>query len=1780
MKRAWFGLTGIAALLAAAAPAWAWDSISVPGNIFTNAQWTPSTRYLTSHSGSVWSGDVAVDQQGDFKFAADGNWTTSWGGIGVSPVILRLPATGVGPLTSADGKNIALKAIDAPKTLHFSFDDTNQTFSVTGSAAPSVTSAQLVGIFNDYGASTAGTLANSSGSLWTADIPLTSGASLALRVNGEEQAWGTPFPVSPDLPATLPLCGDNSFSLPNFRPGTFRATFDAAALTLKLEQIATNTFVRAGIAAEGPLNALWASRKDIPSPQDINLAPDGSLYTGSFWIDATTNFTLSFSERDANGNRGGLYWSAPSAASVSISSTPHTNTWIAVTDARSVVSNTFTAPAAGLYEISLNPSSGALSVRRRYGANDNVNLFKDPSFEKDGTWNRFNAIRYDARGEEEPPSIHTGHGVAALLQRQFEDGDYGSVSQWINLSTNYAGSSLHVSAWLCAVNNWTASRTRIWIQWQDASGNPVGAEKETVLSDIPSTWTPFSVEAEIPDGAVKANVLFAYNGANDGWGYLLVDDAEARISSSRRLDFNTWTQISSSFGSHSPDWSISRGRTTNNLSDAHLDPGALFISKYIEGSNNNKAIELFNPTTSPINLSGWELQQYNNGSPTASVSFALSGTIATGACFLITRTFDDPVPLSDTLKTASDKQFYGLTFNGDDAIVLVDPSGNVADRVGQVRSDITGSLLAYVMRDHTLVRSPYTARGTTPAITNDFPYSEWEILPCDDFTDLKTHTRSLPPDLYIPSGLSLVLATNAILTSPRLDGGIGDVSFWYRTAFAESAGIAATNSATLVVEASDTENFASVTTLGTVVVPADQYDFKQFSVLADLSSMLYFRIRSTDVTGIAPYFAYARIDDLYVGETLPISRYQDFNVWTNASWAAYDGKYSLGGWTLANGRTTLEGGISGTAAAILPNGASVVSPTLDTGAGLVYFWTSAADPDDDSYAIAVEKSTDGGVKWSQIASFTGSGASNWVSRNLSASVAADVAIRFVSTGTGPVLVDNIRIELPEAASRNQDFNSWPVSSGYTSDSYQGWVSSSAMIAADSGIDGTRGFRAKAANASILSPALDGGLGIVSFVARPYSSSHSPAFKVEVSRDDGNTWKTVFTNRLDGASSLEWTSFEVAVNDETVTHVRIVNTMAQTICIDSIVCGKIVPPPSMNIIPGLDPAVPYPDETFRFASFVNPVGGASRSDIVSVTAGYTLVPAGKKPETGSVELDFDAASGAYYSSNFPGLADGSRIVFSNVVAWTSNGTQIATASDRTTVYVDSLANSGVWINEIFTICHTELDGAFGLFPQDHEFVEICGPAGTDLSNWSLEFLLATNRSSSSNSFSYTSYATYRFTTNNTSPASALTLGADAVTSIVTNDLGVTTNGYGFFVVGDANFDWHVNVVLDQLSPFSTVNEYGMVMEMNDHIADINVSGGVIILRNPKGQTVDSVSYSISAGASVTAVGPADDTWDTTNSISATGGPGYSGTQFAWTNSIGNSAGAANAGQTFTNHASSSKNIPYAFHVPSLHIVPDKPEFDAFDMLDPWPPTIANPVFFYLGYPDSYPEGTCIVHTRPLGDGGYDDHDAELQLGANSGTNSFMRWRMDDPYTTGWERLSSIQYYFSFNPNPSDYTTVYVGAGENGDSRVYESEQVAADHPFTYTFIFHDDIEFVSLADFKATLKDAGREGEYPYADTVSFPADPEAPSKLVFFDPDVTWPPKPTELSLEFLPGSLLDAAAWRKLSDVGIDSLDVDNVSPAVNGRYFFLEFFPTSSPTFYRVAPKTQPAPADLALD
>ena len=72
-------------------------------------------------------------------------------------------------------------------------------------------------------------------------------------------------------------------------------------------------------------------------------------------------------------------------------------------------------------------------------------------------------------------------------------------------------------------------------------------------------------------------------------------------------------------------------------SSAFAQTADLFISEYIEGSSNNKAIEIYNGTNAPVNLStgAYKLLQYNNGALTPNLTLALTGTIAPGDVYVV-----------------------------------------------------------------------------------------------------------------------------------------------------------------------------------------------------------------------------------------------------------------------------------------------------------------------------------------------------------------------------------------------------------------------------------------------------------------------------------------------------------------------------------------------------------------------------------------------------------------------------------------------------------------------------------------------------------------------------------------------------------------------------------------------------------------------------------------------------------------------------------------------------------------------------------------------------------------------------------------------------------------------------------------------------------------------------------------------------------------------------------------------------------------------------------------
>ena len=96
---------------------------------------------------------------------------------------------------------------------------------------------------------------------------------------------------------------------------------------------------------------------------------------------------------------------------------------------------------------------------------------------------------------------------------------------------------------------------------------------------------------------------------------------------------------------------------------AHAD---VILSEYVEGSSNNKAIELLNRGPDAVDLAadGYAIEIFFNGATSPQTTLALDGTIAPGDVFVVASARADAEVLAVADQTATQS-----LFNGDDAVV-------------------------------------------------------------------------------------------------------------------------------------------------------------------------------------------------------------------------------------------------------------------------------------------------------------------------------------------------------------------------------------------------------------------------------------------------------------------------------------------------------------------------------------------------------------------------------------------------------------------------------------------------------------------------------------------------------------------------------------------------------------------------------------------------------------------------------------------------------------------------------------------------------------------------------------------------------------------------------------------------------------------------------------------------------------------------------------------------------------------------------------------------------
>jgi hypothetical protein len=160
----------------------------------------------------------------------------------------------------------------------------------------------------------------------------------------------------------------------------------------------------------------------------------------------------------------------------------------------------------------------------------------------------------------------------------------------------------------------------------------------------------------------------------------------------------------------------------------------IFISEYVEGSSNNKALEFYNGTANPINLStgNYTVEMYFNGSATAGLTIALTGAINNDDVYVLAHSSAVAAILN-----VADQTNASSWYNGDDAIVLKN-NGVIIDVIGQVGFDPGsewGTGLTSTM-DNTLRRNAGTQSGDTNPSDAFDPSIGWTGYATDTFDGL------------------------------------------------------------------------------------------------------------------------------------------------------------------------------------------------------------------------------------------------------------------------------------------------------------------------------------------------------------------------------------------------------------------------------------------------------------------------------------------------------------------------------------------------------------------------------------------------------------------------------------------------------------------------------------------------------------------------------------------------------------------------------------------------------------------------------------------------------------------------------------------------------------------------------------------------------------------------------------------------------------------------------------------------------------------------------------
>lgn len=205
-------------------------------------------------------------------------------------------------------------------------------------------------------------------------------------------------------------------------------------------------------------------------------------------------------------------------------------------------------------------------------------------------------------------------------------------------------------------------------------------------------------------------------------------------------------------GTFNMDWNTTGTlHVYEKVTDGSGNAEGLFFSKYFEADGNNKLLEIFNGTGSSVDLTGWKVQVFQNGTTPATIDWSstkvstynLSDTLAHGEVYVM-YTKDPSSTCSSSFNSSwNECTSPTLQFNGNDPIRLVNANGKVIDVFGQSEGSTPKNEWTATKSDGTilktvrqlLVRDISVVSGANAVSSNTTSFAtlgtEWNLYPMD-----------------------------------------------------------------------------------------------------------------------------------------------------------------------------------------------------------------------------------------------------------------------------------------------------------------------------------------------------------------------------------------------------------------------------------------------------------------------------------------------------------------------------------------------------------------------------------------------------------------------------------------------------------------------------------------------------------------------------------------------------------------------------------------------------------------------------------------------------------------------------------------------------------------------------------------------------------------------------------------------------------------------------------------------------------------------------------------